>query len=181
MPPIAVEPAGKREPYIITLAGAPNKNLVTVLRAFALFRKRFPEFRLIVLGSVNLGEEAPGELPPGVSFEAMERYPHHLAHCSALVFYSRSEGLGLPPIEAMSCGCPLVLSDIAPLRETCGEAGAFGSPEDGAECARALTRVVSNLSHWEKQASRGWKQYCTLAGDSLAAFTECTDRNAGRQ
>jgi glycosyltransferase involved in cell wall biosynthesis len=60
-----------------------------------------------------------------------------------LIFPSRYEGFGLPPIEAMSCGCPVVAADAASLPEVCGEAALWFDTEGPRRLADALARLVT--------------------------------------
>lgn len=60
---------------------------------------------------------------------------------TALVFPSLYEGFGFPLVEAMSCGVPVVASDIPSSREVCGDAAEYFQPRDAADCARAMQRV----------------------------------------
>ena len=59
----------------------------------------------------------------------------------ALVFPSLYEGFGFPLVEAMSCGAPVVSSDIPSSREVCGDAAEFFQPRDPADCVKAILRV----------------------------------------
>lgn len=59
----------------------------------------------------------------------------------ALVYPSFSEGQGLPPLEAMAAGCPVICADIPVLRETCGEAAFYVDPRDPVALARTLDRL----------------------------------------
>jgi glycosyltransferase involved in cell wall biosynthesis len=161
---------GSREPYFITLGGAPNKNLDTVLRAFAAFQKAHPEYQLRVLGEIDREEEIHAGIPDGILFESMQGYTQHLNRSSGLVFCSRNEGLGLPPLEAMSRGCPLLLSDIAPHRETTGAAAYFASPDSAAAITDGMEELAANRDTWEKRALHGWEAYTNLAGSSLSDF-----------
>jgi glycosyltransferase involved in cell wall biosynthesis len=63
-------------------------------------------------------------------------------NAAALVFPSREEGFGLPTIEALACGCPVVLSDIDVFRETAGGIGLFFPPDDPDRLASACVRAV---------------------------------------
>jgi glycosyltransferase involved in cell wall biosynthesis len=59
----------------------------------------------------------------------------------ALVFPSLYEGFGFPLVEAMSCGTPVVSSDISSSREVCGDVAEFFQPRDPAACVKAILRV----------------------------------------
>lgn len=63
------------------------------------------------------------------------------AGAAALVFPSLYEGFGFPLVEAMSCGTPVVASDIPSSREVCGDAAEFFPPRDAAGCEQAILRV----------------------------------------
>ena len=63
---------------------------------------------------------------------------------SAFIYPSLYEGFGIPPLEAMSFGCPVVCSNISSIPEVVGEAAELFNPEDEADMGRALERVVSS-------------------------------------
>ena len=62
-------------------------------------------------------------------------------HASAFIFPSHYEGFGLPPLEAMACGCPVLASTAEAVRETCGDAALYFDPRDAAALAMAIDRL----------------------------------------
>ena len=67
---------------------------------------------------------------------------YNQAEC--FVFPSIYEGFGLPPLEAMACGCPVLVSDIPVLREVCGEAARYFNPLEPREILYAITQYLNN-------------------------------------
>jgi glycosyltransferase involved in cell wall biosynthesis len=124
------DPTIRRDPFLLYPARPwPHKNHARLLEAFAAVRTRRPELRLVLTGH---GHDA-GSLPPGVEVrgsvgpdELVELY----RTAAALVFPSLYEGFGLPPIEAMACGCPVAASNAGSLPEVCGDAAVLFDPAD---------------------------------------------------
>jgi glycosyltransferase involved in cell wall biosynthesis len=170
-PPAAPPLSGGRQTYLLALGGAPNKNLRTAVAAFSRLRADFPEYALVVCGDIDKQWELPDAVPPGVTFEPMEHYGRHLCRAAALVFCSTHEGLGLPPIEAMAAGCPVVAADIPVLQETCGTAARFADPHDPNDVAAAIAEVIRNREDWAARSRRGWERWNEMGrntGDDLA-------------
>jgi len=67
-----------------------------------------------------------------------------IENARCFVFPSQYEGFGLPPLEAMTLGCPVATSDIPPLREACGEACIFFDPDDPEEIAERVLALSNN-------------------------------------
>jgi len=65
-------------------------------------------------------------------------------HAACLAFPSRTEGFGLPPLEAMSLGCPAIVAPCGALPEVCGEAALYAGPDDAAAWASAIRRIVDD-------------------------------------
>ena len=62
---------------------------------------------------------------------------------TALVFPSRYEGFGLPPLEALAAGVPVIASSIPPVREVCGEHARYFSPDSEEELAQAMLETLA--------------------------------------
>ena len=118
--------------------GWPHKNHARLLEAMELVRREVPELRLVLTGG---GLEALGELPPWVDNRGLVSRAELVGSTSApscLVFPSRYEGFGLPPLEAMASGCPVAAARAGSLPEICGDAATMFDPDDAAEMAAAV-------------------------------------------
>jgi glycosyltransferase involved in cell wall biosynthesis len=81
-------------------------------------------------------------VPAGYVTNGELRALYESAAC--FVFPSFYEGFGLPPLEAMHCGCPVVVSDRASLPEVCGSAAVYCDPDDPADIAKQLRLVLTS-------------------------------------
>jgi glycosyltransferase involved in cell wall biosynthesis len=135
--------ARSREPFLLYPArGWAHKNHETLFAAFRLLRSRHPRLELVLTGA------RPHELPsppPGVQVrgqvsraELVDLY----SRAAALVFPSRYEGFGLPPLEAMASGCPVAAADAGSLPEVVGDAGVLFDPLDAEDVARAVEEAI---------------------------------------
>jgi len=158
--------------YFVALGNlTPNKNLAVALEAL----EQLPNALLVVIGSVNqrvfgksLGERLSDRFVfTGRLDDANVR--GLLSNATALLFPSLYEGFGIPPLEAMVNGCPVVASDIPPVREVCGDAALYFNPHRGRELAGAMRAIMT-----EPDAVR--QERIRRGFDRAAAFT--WDRSA---
>jgi len=77
------------------------------------------------------------------------------AGTTAFLFPTRKEGFGLPILEAMTCGAPVISSDISASQETAGEAAEFLSPDDSRQWAKAFDRALREKGWREKMSAKG--------------------------
>ncbi len=157
----------EREPFLLYPArGWPHKNHERLFQAFALVRKERPDLRLVLTGSafddVPEGVEAKGHL-------AWREVVTLMQHASALVFPSLYEGFGLPPLEAMACGCPVACSNAAALPETVGDAARLFDPYDPRAIADAVLDVLAAPEEW---ARRGLERAARYSWDETARATD---------
>ena len=131
------------------------KNCDGLLRAFALARRDLPDHRLVVVGSAaDAGYAA--ELHALATALGIEDHvvwvggiPHHetlpfYRAADAFVYPSHNETFGLPILEAMACGCPVVTSDRSAMPETAGGAAVLADPEDPASVAAAIVSATGD-------------------------------------
>lgn len=88
---------------------------------------------------------------------------------AALVFASSYEGFGLPPLEAMSCGCPVVASSAAAVPEVCGDAALYVDPDAPADIAGRLARVLADSAFRAELVERGKARVALFTWDRAAA------------
>jgi glycosyltransferase involved in cell wall biosynthesis len=127
--------AGDREPY---------KRYDVTLRAFERLRARAPDLQLVVFG--ERGPSGIGDPPGTIRLDYVSDADLVLLYSGArcLLFPSAYEGFGLPPLEAMACGCPVVCGRGSSLDEVCGGAAAQVDATDAADVADAAWVLVSD-------------------------------------
>jgi len=147
----------------------PRKNLVRLIRAYSELRKRLPDFKyqLVIVGrklwlanevfaEVNKQEWGRDVIVTG--YVADEDLPAFYRSASAFVYPSLFEGFGIPPLEAMACGTPVVTSNTSSLPEVAGDAALLIDPYDEQELANALLRIVKDEPLRARLRERGLAQ-----------------------
>lgn len=162
-------PAITREPYrLMTTASAdaPLKGLSHLLKAIAALRPDYPDIRLTLVGQPKPDGETQRLIESleladcidcckGISHEEMvEKY----ARATVAVVPSMYEGFGLPAVEAMACGVPLVSTNGGALAEVVADAALVVSPGDGNALAQQIKRLFDDASLREEYAARGLKR-----------------------
>ncbi len=176
------------EPYILYVGNIkPHKNLKTLVKAFDLIKDE-EDVQLVIVGKIG-GLKTPDtellrlieENPPLknririLEHIPIEDLPAIYTHALFLVFPSLYEGFGLPPLEAIACGTPVILSDIPVLREIYGDDAPYFPPENHRELADLMLQfirseelrraTIDKLKHlpkkysWEKSARKHLKLF----------------------
>ncbi len=157
-----------REPFLLYPARPwPHKNHVRLYEAFALLRRDRPELRLVLTGGGHVAEAPEGVEPLGNV--PLDELVSLYRRAAAVVFPSLYEGFGLPPLEAMACGCPVACSAAASLPEVCGDAARYFSPDDSGEIAAAVEDVLADPSGW---SARGLERAAAFTWERSAAAHE---------
>ena len=139
-----------REPFLLYPANPwRHKNHARLYEALALVRRDRPELRLVLTGTGHAADLPDRVENRGrVSFDELVRL---YRTASALVFPSRYEGFGLPPLEAMACGCPVAASSATSLPEVCGDAAEYFDPLSPADMARAIGAVLDDRAAYAER------------------------------
>jgi glycosyltransferase involved in cell wall biosynthesis len=143
----------------------PRKNLSRLIEAFAIMRARAATDRLLVIaGDRGWQYEQIFRTVRSLGLEDTVRFLGYvpepdlplLYHAADLFVYpSLYEGFGVPILEAMACGCPVVCSNRSSMPEVIGEAGITVDPEDGEALAAAMERVLGDPAVADALRSRG--------------------------
>jgi len=146
----------------------PRKNLVRLIEAFSKIEKQFPDYNLVLMGGKGWMYSKIFEIVKKLNIEQKVKFTGFISDESLIsdfynaadvfVYPSLYEGFGLPPLEAMACGCPVVTSDVSSLPEVVGDAAIKVNPYDIDEIAAAMGNVLSNKSLRQKMIKKGLEQ-----------------------
>jgi glycosyltransferase involved in cell wall biosynthesis len=192
----ARERYGLGERFVLCTAGLDaRKNIATLVAAFAAVYHEIgdPDLQLFVSGNPErLGSSPlfpdwrPLAHALGVgeqitcAYIAEQDKPLLYSAATCFVYPSLYEGFGLPPLEAMACGAPVVCSERTSLPEVVGRAGILVNPEDADALGAAMQRVLESAELREDLRARGlarvkqfgWDQ---VAVDTIAVYTEAAE------
>lgn len=138
----------RSRPYVLSVSSAqPAKNFGFLVRALEGLGD--PGFDMVVAGGTNpsVFSGQYGSLPgfvKHVGYVSDQELAALYQHASCFVFPSLYEGFGIPPLEAMSMGCPVVASTAASIPEVCGDAAMYFDPKDEAALRGALMAVMAD-------------------------------------
>ncbi len=151
----------------------PHKNLEALLKVFSKLHAEKPERRLVLVGKADYFYERVQEVARVLNLwqkgnaNSVVIFPGYVPDSQLEILYSEAkvyvfpslyEGFGLPPLEAMANGCPVVSSDRASLPEILAEAAIYFNPEDEADMLAKIRFVLDNNDKRSDLISRGLAQ-----------------------
>ncbi len=164
----------------------PHKNIGVLLRAFEKMCSNggngdFEDINLVIVGvkdGYRTGDErlfqtveSSGLLKERVRFTGYvedEDLPGIYSLADMLVFPSLYEGFGLPPLEAMACGCPAAVSRCASMPEVCGRAVEYFDPGDSKGLVSIMERVLRNPGERDRLRDKGYARVRAFTWDKTA-------------
>ena len=180
---IARRRLGVNNDFLLTVGTIePRKNLVTLVRAFEEVARSLPESNLQLVIAGGRGWLS------GPIFQMMEKSPARdrlvltdylhdddlralYGSCRAFVYPSLYEGFGLPPLEAMACGAPVIASRIPALAETTGDAALLFDHTSANDLAQKILALVGDENATQKLSKAGLKRASEFSWEQTAQLT----------
>jgi len=146
----------------------PQKNWWNLIRAFRILRDRMGKCSLALVSSDDRNLKSIKALITELKFEptevkilgyqTQEQLVSLYKSVDVFVFPSLYEGFGLPPLEAMACGVPVVASNRGALPEVLGDAALYINPEDVEDIAKGMQKVLEDAALRNTLIQRGYEQ-----------------------
>lgn len=179
---IALERHGIERPYILYVGSLePRKNLLRMLEAYIELGNWSPKWRLVIVGAHNYGKSSPAAqlveekgLRDRVTFTGYvpdDDLPALYNAADLFCFPSLYEGFGLPVLEAMACGTPVVTSNTSSLPEVVGDAALLVEPYNVGEIASTMRRVLDDPTLARELRQKGLKRAMQFTWERTARET----------
>ncbi len=159
----------------------PRKNLKNLVEAFARVKNELPDYRLVIVGKKGWGNEALFTRVKELNLESEIIFPGYVDDAdmpgiynlaTMLVFPTFYEGFGLPVLEAMRCGVPVITSNNSSLPEVVGESEVLINPENVDDIVQAVIKVAKlGKSERENFTQKGLKQASQFSWEKCARET----------
>ncbi len=156
----------------------PRKNFTRLVQAYSSLITHYPFLQLVIAGGKGWLYEEIFATVEQLSLEEKVIFPGFVADgdlpalynlADLFVFPSLYEGFGLPPLEALACGTPVITSDASSLPEVVGEAGLMVEATDVEALAEAMKRVLEDDALRERMIAKGMKQARKFTWEQAAA------------
>lgn len=166
-------------PYLLYVGTIePRKNLARLLKAFDLLksREKIPH-QLVLAGGRGWRDGEILQTAKAMRYADDVVFTGYVSageknalyqNAAAFAFPSLYEGFGIPPLEAMACGCPVVCSNAASLPEVVGEAARLVDPLDETDIAQGIWDVLSDSGYAYRLAEAGYRQAKKFTWDTSA-------------
>lgn len=186
--PLVFQPGGGADEQVLTKRGLcsegywmtvgriePRKDHATLMRAYHKLGPGVPP--LVIVGQRDFGygefDAALKALPAASDVRVWgdvddKELPVLLRHAQVFIYPSLAEGFGMPPLEAMACGVPVITSDATALPEVVGDAGLLFAPGDADGLARQLDALMRDATLRQTLARRGVERAKTYSWDEGA-------------
>ena len=174
---------GIDSPYILYLGAIDSrKGIFDILKAYESVKEGFRNVKLVLAGGVNTAEETSildkvKELDARADivftgFVSDDEKRALLSSAEVFLFPSEYEGFGLPVLEAMACGAPVITTNVSSLPEVGGDAVMYVTPNQPGELASAIAMMISSENVRKDYITRGVERCKKFSWDKTAEMTE---------
>lgn len=163
----------------------PRKNLPRLIRAFASIRNQIESIRLVIVGNAQWQASVIFTLVSRLGLEQDVVFTGYIPNDDLVLLYNAAkvfvypsiyEGFGLPILEAMACGTPVVTSNSSSMPEVAGDAALFVDPHDEGQLADTIQQVLTNPDLALSLVEKGIRQTQQFSWRYTAAKTEAAYR-----
>jgi glycosyltransferase involved in cell wall biosynthesis len=169
-------------PYVLSVGvQQPRKNVPRLIAAFDQLKRRHPDWPhvLVVAGKAGWGDDSQFKILPNgcpnsnlfIGYVADEDLPALYAGAACFAYPSLYEGFGLPIVEAMSCGAPVLTSDRGAMHEIAGGAAQEANPYDVNSITAGLAAVLGDANYAAQLRTHGHKRAANFTIEQLATQT----------
>lgn len=177
------------KPYILSVATQePRKNIQKLLDVFSQIHTKRPDFNLVLTGKYGWGPGfRTGENVSWTGFVPYEDLVALYSGCRVFVYPSLYEGFGLPILEAMACGAPVVTSNNSSMAEIAKDAAILVDPRSEPQLTKAIEMILDlNLENYQKMVRASLDRarkysWAKTARETLKAYEEFTRAKAHQQ
>jgi glycosyltransferase involved in cell wall biosynthesis len=163
--------------FLMVGASYPHKNIGKAIQAFSNLKTSLPKLELVIVGGKkNYIHELQSEIRNSnigrvrfIDYISPADLPAFYAGAIALVYPSLYEGFGLPPLEAMACGCPVIVSNTSSLPEVCGDSAFYINPASIEDIAGAMHTLAMDQNIRYKLREKGLKRASLFNWDQTVA------------
>ncbi len=158
-----------------------RKGIVNILNAFEEVKPYHKDLKLVLAGDLNpFVKDIPDRLANYkyiddvilTGYVSNEEKRVLLSSAEIFLFPSEYEGFGIPVLEAMACGCPVITTNISSLPEVCGNAAYYVTPKDSAELSSGILNLLNDSGLREELIGNGFEQVKKYSWDRTAELTE---------
>jgi glycosyltransferase involved in cell wall biosynthesis len=159
----------------------PRKNIPVLLKAFSICKKKLPELKLVIVGQKGWKYHAVFTTITNLHLQNDVLFLQYVPHedlpaiynaAELFVYPSLYEGFGLPPLEAMQCGVPVITSNTSSLPEIVGERGAMVNPDDIQGLASMMFDLLSDDSLRKENIRYGLSRARLFSWEKCALETQ---------
>lgn len=158
----------QKQKYLLAVSSLNyRKNFLAVLEAFDIFEKEDNETSLYIIGDLKNSNFK------GIDIDRYRQNPRikflgrvsdadlvrYYSNASAFVYPSIYEGFGIPPLEAQTCGCPVLVADIPSLREVVADSGIYCNPYDVKDIANGMKSVLASGEELKAKGAENIKRF----------------------